>query len=459
MSLHVIVLAAGQGTRMKSRLPKVLQPLGGRTLLAHVLDTAQSLSPAGIHVVHGHGAEEVRSRLASFDVRWVLQAEQLGTAHAVRQAIGGIPDPATVLVLYGDVPLVTLSTLRTLAAAAGSGELGLLTVELADPRGYGRILRDSRGEVNAIIEEKDASESQRQLRETNTGLLACNAKSLRGWLERVGNDNAQGEYYLTDIVALAVQDGVRVRAVRAESAQEVMGINDKTQLAEAERALQLRQARRLMADGLTLKDPARFDLRGELSIGRDVTIDVNVVIEGRVTLADGVSIGPNCWLRDCEIGPGSEVLPNSVLDGVRLGAGCHVGPFARLRPGTELADGARVGNFVEVKQARVGAGSKINHLSYVGDAEIGRDVNVGAGVITCNYDGASKHRTVIGDGAFIGSDSQLVAPVEVGADATIGAGSTITRNAPPGKLTVSRVRQATLDGWKRPAKKPNNKPK
>lgn len=451
MSLHVVILAAGQGTRMKSRLPKVLHPVGGKPMLGHVLQIARSLGADAIHVVHGHGADTVRKAFATEDVRWVHQQEQLGTAHALLQAMPGIPDAATVLVLYGDVPLIRAETLQPAVKAAAKA-LALVTAQLADPKGYGRILRDRTGAVRGIVEENDASPAQKKIGEINTGFLAAPAKRLRGWLGKVRNTNAKREYYLTDIVALAVKDRQKVVTVDADE-QEILGVNDRAQLAQVERLFQQRQATQLMRDGLALADPARFDLRGELVFGPDCRVDVNGVFEGRVVLGEGVSVGAGCVIRDSEIGDGSEILPNSVLEGARIGASCHVGPFARLRPGTVLADKARVGNFVETKNTRLGAGSKANHLAYVGDAEVGRDVNIGAGVITCNYDGANKHKTVIGDGAFIGSDTQLVAPVEIGAGATVGAGTTLTREAPAGKLTVSRVKQQTVEGWKRPEKK------
>ncbi len=451
--LHVVILAAGQGTRMRSKLPKVLQPLGSRPLLTHVAETALQFEPARVHVVYGHGGERVQERVGYLPVNWVEQAEQKGTGHAVQQAMPHIPDNAQVLVLYGDVPLTTLATMRALVQAAGAG-VALLTIELQNPAGYGRILRDASGRITGIVEHKDANETQRALREVNTGLLCCPARALRGWLARLKNDNVQGEYYLTDIIALAVADSIPVTGVTTRDEHEVAGVNDRAQLAELERVYQRRQADALMKRGLMLKDPARFDLRGSLDFGRDVSIDVNVVIEGEVKLGDDVTIGPYCWLRDCEIGNSSHVHPHSVLDRAKLGEHCHVGPFARLRPGTELADYARIGNFVEVKKSTIGAGSKINHLAYVGDTQVGSEVNIGAGVITCNYDGASKHQTFIGDGAFIGSDVQLVAPVAVGAGATIGAGSTITKDAPPEKLTLSRAKQTTLDNWQRPQKIP-----
>lgn len=453
--LHVVVLAAGQGTRMKSALPKVLHPVGGRPMLAHVLDAAQALGASACHVVHGHGAQAVSdwhaAQAASQPLNWVLQAEQLGTAHAVAQALPAVPDHAQVMVLYGDVPLTSLATLQALRAA-GAGGLALVTVTVPDPSGYGRILRDASSQVHGIREENDASAEQKRINEINTGLLCAPAALLKDWVARVGNHNAKGEYYLTDVVALAVESGHTVATVSARSAEEVEGINDRLQLARAERVYQRTQAERLLREGLQLADPARFDLRGNLRAGRDVRLDVGVVLEGEVELADGVQVGPYCVLRNVRLGPGSVVEAHSVLDGVTAGTGVHIGPFARLRPGTELADQARIGNFVETKQARIGRGSKVNHLSYIGDAELGSEVNVGAGTITCNYDGANKHQTRIGDQAFIGSNSALVAPLDIGAGATIGAGSTLTKDAPAGQLTVARGKQITVTGWKRPAK-------
>jgi bifunctional UDP-N-acetylglucosamine pyrophosphorylase / glucosamine-1-phosphate N-acetyltransferase len=453
--LHVIVLAAGQGTRMKSALPKVLHPVGGKPMLAHVLETAQALGASACHVVHGHGAQAVRdwhaAQPAAGAVHWVLQAEQLGTAHAVIQALPGIPDAAQVMILYGDVPLISATTLQALQRA-GAHSLALVTVRLGNPRGYGRILRGADGEIRGIVEENDASAEQKQISEINTGLMSAPAARLKDWLARVGNHNAKGEYYLTDVVALAVAAGHPVVAVVAASAEEVEGVNDRVQLARAERHYQRTQAERLLREGVQIADPARFDLRGTLACGRDVQIDVGAVLEGQVALADGVRIGPYCLLRNVRLGPDSVVEAHSVLDGVHAGAGVHIGPFARLRPGTELADQARIGNFVETKQARIGRGSKVNHLSYIGDAELGQDVNVGAGTITCNYDGANKHQTRIGDQAFIGSNSALVAPLDIGAGATVGAGSTLTKDAPAGQLTVARGKQITVTGWKRPVK-------
>ena len=452
MSLHIVVLAAGKGKRMNSALPKVLQPLGDRPLLKHVVESAQALDPARIHVVYGHGAEQVQSALGYLDVDWDFQAQQLGTGHAVMQAIDAVPDDARVLVLYGDVPLIRPGTLSHLVEAAGTDNLALLTVLLDDPAGYGRIKRDDDNRVVGIVEDKDASADERHIREVNTGLMCAQARHLRDWLSRLTNDNTQGEYYLTDCIAMAAADGVPVVAGQAGSVAETQGINDKRDLACAERMLQRRQADTLMAAGLTLRDPERFDLRGTLHAGRDTRIDIDAVIEGEVVLGDNVHIGPYCVLRNCTIGDHTQVLSHTVIEHAEIGARCQIGPFARLRPDTRLADRAKIGNFVETKKITLGQGSKVNHLSYVGDAEIGANVNVGAGVITCNYDGAHKHLTTIGDDAFIGSDVQLVAPVAVAAGATIGAGSTITKDAPAQQLTLSRARQVSLPGWQRPTK-------
>ena len=452
--LHVIVLAAGQGTRMRSDLVKVLHPLAGRPMLHFPLAAAERLAPTRIHVVHGHGGGQVRAALVGRDVTWVEQDRQLGTGHAVEQAMPGVPDDATVLVLCGDVPLLRPETARAAVDAARGGGLALVTVTLDDPSGYGRIVRAADGSVTRIVEHRDASAEELEIREGNTGILAGAARALRRWLAALDRDNAQGELYLTDVVAKAVADGVAVAAVAAGRPEEVLGVNDRVQLADVERLYQRREAERLMRDGASLADPARVDVRGRVRVGADVWLDVNVVLEGEVSLGDGARVGPNAVLRDCTIGAGAEILANTLVDGADVGPGARVGPFARLRPGTRLAEGVHVGNFVEVKNASLGPGSKANHLTYLGDADIGRDVNVGAGTITCNYDGAGKHRTVIGDRAFIGSGVELVAPVTVHADATIGAGSTISKDAPEGQLTVSRSRQSTVPGWRRPRKTP-----
>jgi bifunctional UDP-N-acetylglucosamine pyrophosphorylase/glucosamine-1-phosphate N-acetyltransferase len=454
MPLSVVILAAGQGKRMNSDLPKVLQPLAGRSLLRHVVDTARALQPAGMHVVYGHGGDQVRAAFEADALQWALQAEQKGTGHAVMQALPGIPDDHLVLVLFGDVPLLSVATLRELLQLAGAGKLALLTVVLADPTGYGRILRDARGSVKGIVEQKDASAAQLRIREGNTGVLAVPASLLRKWLARLRNNNAQGEYYLTDIVAMAVKDRVAVRSLVAASESEVLGVNDKVQLAQLEAVHRHGLAVAAMRAGATLVDPSRFDQRGELQLGRDVFIDVNVVFEGRVVLGDRVRVGPHCVLRDVTLGADTHIHSHCVLEQSVVGNGCSVGPFARLRPGTTLARGVHIGNFVEVKNSSMGEGSKANHLTYLGDATVGAAVNVGAGTISCNYDGANKSRTVIEDGAFIGSGTMLVAPVTIGAHATTGAGSTITKDAPAGKLTVARSRQVTVDGWQRPVKRP-----
>jgi bifunctional UDP-N-acetylglucosamine pyrophosphorylase / glucosamine-1-phosphate N-acetyltransferase len=454
MPLSIVILAAGQGKRMKSDLPKVLQPLAGQPMLDHVTATAQALQADAIHVVHGHGGELVKNALASESVNWVLQAEQHGTGHAVAQAIPAIPDDHDVLVLFGDVPLVRAATLQQLVTQAGPRSIGLLTVVLDNPAGYGRIVRDNAGSVVRIVEEKDANTKERAIREINTGLMIAPARSLRAWLAALKNDNAQGEYYLTDVIVMAVRAGMKVNAVISPTETEVLGVNDKVQLAKLEAALRAERANALMLEGVTLADPARVDIRGEVTVGRDVFIDVNVVLVGKVEIGDRARIGPNCYLKDCRIGADTELHPNCVIDRTSIGARCSIGPFARMRPGAELHDEVHIGNFVEVKNSVVGAGSKANHLTYLGDATIGRKVNVGAGTVTVNYDGANKWRTEIGDGAFIGSGSMLVAPVKIGADANTAAGSTITKDAPEGKLTIARARQVTLDGWKRPEKKP-----
>ncbi len=451
-SLHVVILAAGQGKRMHSDLPKVLHRLAGRPLLAHVLDTAKALNPAGLHVVYGHGGEQVRAQLERESVTWVAQPEQLGTGHALTQAMPGVPDEAIVLVLYADVPLVRASALEAVKASASAGKIGLLTAAVDAPDGYGRILRDGGGQVVGIVEHGDASPKQRAIREINTGIMALSAKRLRIWLERLRNDNRQGEYYLTDIIARAVEEGIEIETAFPDSLEDILGVNDRIELARLERIYQHRQAESLMRAGVSLSDPARLDVRGRVAAGRDVSIDVNVIMEGEVRIGDRVSIGPNCVLKDVEIGNDSEVFPYCILDSALVGAECRIGPYARIRPGTALADSVHIGNFVEVKASTIGAGSKANHLTYIGDADIGANVNVGAGTITCNYDGASKHRTVIGDGAFIGSGVELVAPITVHPGATIGAGSTISKDAPADKLTVSRGSQQTVKGWKRPKK-------
>ena len=450
--LNVVVLAAGQGKRMRSRVPKVLQPLGGRPLIEHVIAAARMLRPARICVVYGHGGDEVPQALRADGLTFVKQQPQLGTGHALAQALPHLENSGLTLVLYGDVPLIGEETLAAMIAGGGD-RLTLLTAELDDPTGYGRIVRNRRGSVTSIVEEKDASATERGIREINSGIMALPAARLAGWLAKLTNRNAQREYYLTDVVPLALADKVAVAAVKARAAWEILGVNSKEQLAELERIYQRQQAARLMEAGVTIADPARIDVRGSLDCGADVSIDVNCVFEGEVRLADRVEIGANCVLKDSSIGPGTRIEPFTWMDGAKVGANCRIGPYARFRPGARLAEDVHIGNFVEVKASDIGAGSKANHLAYIGDASVGRDVNVGAGTITCNYDGGAKHRTIIEDDVFIGSDTMLVAPVVVRRGATIGAGSTITKEAPAGELTVARARQVTVPGWKRPQKK------
>ncbi|MGE4359753.1 MAG: bifunctional UDP-N-acetylglucosamine diphosphorylase/glucosamine-1-phosphate N-acetyltransferase GlmU [Lysobacteraceae bacterium] len=451
-ALNVVILAAGEGKRMRSSRPKVLQPIAARPMLAHVIDAARALSPAAIHIVHGHEGAAVRAAFADdADLRWVEQAQRLGTGHAVAQAMPGIGDDARVLVLYGDVPLLRPETLHALLAAEGA--LAVLVAELDDPTGYGRIVRDADGCVAAIVEERDADADQKRIRTVNTGLVVADAATLRRWLAALSNRNAQGEYYLTDIFAMAASAFTPARMVQVSDAQEIEGANDLWQLARLERAFQLRAARALCERGVRLADPARLEQRGTVRVGREVEIDIDVVLEGRVELGDGVRIGPFTRLRDVTLGPGTQVKAHCDLEGVVCAANARIGPYARLRPGTDLADGAHVGNFVELKNTRLGPGSKANHLSYLGDALVGARVNIGAGTITCNYDGVNKSQTIIGDDAFIGSNSALVAPVEVGEGATLGAGTVLTKPAPAGHLTVARARQSTIEGWQRPKKR------
>ena len=452
MGLSTIILAAGQGTRMRSDLPKVLQRLAGKPLLGHVLDCAAELDADDVCVVYGHGGETVRNAFGGAQLRWVEQAEQLGTGHAVQQAMPDTPDANRVLVLFGDVPLLRAATCRRLLAETPTDEVAVLTVDMENPTGYGRIIRAGTN-VSSIVEEKDAGPDEKAVCEINSGVMACPADRLRHWLAKLGNDNEQGEYYLTDVVAMAVNDGVTVHGVKADTWTEVMGINDKKQLAEAERALQARLVDELMKEGVGFADPARVDIRGSLKCGKDVFIDVNAVFEGEVELGDGVTIESNNLVRDSRLGAGTLVHSNCHIEGATTGTTCEIGPFARLRPGAELAANVKIGNFVEVKNSTIADGSKANHLAYIGDAEVGAGVNVGAGTITCNYDGANKHKTIIGDRASIGSNVNLVAPVSVGSGATIGAGSTISKDAPADELTVARSKQTTIPGWKRPVKK------
>jgi bifunctional UDP-N-acetylglucosamine pyrophosphorylase/glucosamine-1-phosphate N-acetyltransferase len=437
---------------MRSDLPKVLQLLAGRPLLEHVLDIARALEATDIAVVYGYGGDAVKAACDGDDIRWALQAEQLGTGHAVMQAAPETPDDNRVLILYGDGPLLTTATLRRLIDATALDEVSVLTVDADDPTGYGRIIREN-GSVVASVEHKDASDEQRQINEINMGVMVLPATKLKQWLAAISNDNAQGEYYLTDVVALAVNDGVTVNGIKADNWTEVMGINDKKQLAEAERALQARLVDELMTEGVGFADPARVDIRGTLTCGKGVFIDVNAVFEGDVHLGDGTHIESNNLVRDSRLGPNTIVHSNCHLEGATTGDSCEIGPFARLRPGAELADNVKVGNFVEVKKSTIANGSKVSHLTYIGDAEIGSGVNIGAGTITCNYDGANKHKTTIGDNVFIGSGVELVAPVEIGKGATIGAGSTITKPAPDESLTLERAKQLTVKGWKKPVKK------
>ena len=452
MPLHVIVLAAGHGKRMRSSLPKVLHPLAGRPLLAHVLDAARTLSVDGIVVVHGHGGGAVRDAFAAHDVRWVEQPQQLGTGHAVAQALPVVPSDARVLVLNGDVPLVSADLLERLRAAARDG-LAIATCELGDPAGYGRVVRNAAGRIRRIVEDKDASTEELAIREWYAGFLAAPARALSGWVGKLNRDNKQGEYYLTDVIGLAAADGVEVEAIRARDRWEVAGVNSKRELAALEREVQRRAAERLLEAGATLADPARIDVRGAVDCGRDVSIDVNCVFEGSVRIGAGVRVGPNCVLRNVTIADGTQVLGFCLLEDAEIGARCRIGPFARLRPGTSLAEDVHIGNFVEVKASRIGPASKANHLSYIGDSQVGAHVNVGAGTITCNYDGTAKHRTVIEDDCFIGSDATLVAPLRIARGSYIGAGSTISRDTPPDQLTVARARQVSLPSWKPPRKK------
>ncbi len=451
MSTSIIILAAGQGKRMHSAKPKVLQTLAGRPMLQHVIDISRRLGAEDICVVYGHGGDDVRAAFAHEDIRWALQEEQKGTGHALQQAMPEMPDVNRVLVLYGDGPLLRGSTLQNLLSRCGDNDIAVLTVELDDPFGYGRIVRED-GVVLKSVEEKDASDTEKSIKEINTGVICCPADKLKAWLGNLSNDNSQGEYYLTDIVGMAVADGTVVHGVITNDRVETMGINDRRQLAEAERALQRRLVEELMDQGVAFADPDRVDIRGNLTCGQDVFIDVNAIFEGDVSLGDNVKVESNNVIRDCRIGSGSVIHPNCHFDNATMGSDCEIGPFARLRPGAELGNEVHIGNYVEIKKSTVADGSKINHLSYIGDSTIGKKVNIGAGTISCNYDGVNKHRTIIGDGAFIGSGVELVAPVEIGAGATIGAGSTISKRAPADKLTLERAKQVTVRGWKAPVK-------
>jgi bifunctional UDP-N-acetylglucosamine pyrophosphorylase / glucosamine-1-phosphate N-acetyltransferase len=452
MNLSVVILAAGQGKRMNSDLPKVLQPLAGQPLLQHVIGAARAVNPDNIYVVYGHGGAQVQAALAHENVEWILQAEQLGTGHAVMQAMCVIPDDHTVLVLYGDVPLISAGSLSKLVKAAGEGALAVLTVNLEDAAGYGRIVRNAEGRVSAIVEHKDATPAQLQIREVNSGLMAAPAGRLREWLLGLGSNNTQREYFLTDVVVAAVKEDVHVEAIPAVSALEVAGVNDKIQLSSVEAGYRRRRAEELMLAGATLADPLRIDIRGEVHVGRDVFIDVNTILIGKVRLAAGVKVGPHCVIANSSIGEGTEIFANSMIDNAIVAENCRIGPFARLRPGTVMHREVHIGNFVEVKNTEIGARSKANHLTYLGDSRVGKDVNVGAGSITCNYDGANKWPTLIEDGVFIGSGSMLVAPVRIGEGANIGAGSTINASTPDNKLTLARSKQVTIEKWKRPAK-------
>ena len=452
MGTSIVILAAGEGKRMKSSLPKVLQPLAGKPLLQHVIDCATAVGADDICVVYGHGGEQVREAMSHVDVRWALQEERLGTGHAVMQAMPDTPDDHQVIMVYGDVPLLRPETLMELAQAAGDAEVSLLTDEMDDPYGYGRILRED-GEIVGNVEERDASDEQKRIREVNTGVMCCPAGRLKTWLDKLNNDNDQGEYYLTDIPGIAVADGVKVHGVRAESTAEVMGINDRRQLAIAERALQQRLVEALMENGVTFADPARVDIRGNLTCGHDVFIDVNNVFEGDVSIGEGARIESNNLIRDTAIGAGTVVHSNCHFESATTGENCEIGPFSRLRPGATLANRVKIGNFVEVKKSTIADGSKVNHLTYIGDATVGTGVNIGAGTITCNYDGANKHQSIIGDDVFIGSAVQLIAPIEIGRGATIGAGSTLSKNAPADQLTLERGKQVSIPGWKKPVKK------
>ncbi|MDV6328530.1 bifunctional UDP-N-acetylglucosamine diphosphorylase/glucosamine-1-phosphate N-acetyltransferase GlmU [Idiomarina sp. Sol25] len=453
MKLRVVILAAGKGTRMRSELPKVLHKVANKPMVEHVIDTARSLKPDAINLIYGHGGDQLKQAIAGDDLTWVEQREQLGTGHAVQQVIPHLKSSEKVIILYGDVPLLTESTLIKLVTASANTALGLLTMTLTEPTGYGRIVRNERRSVTGIVEQKDANAQQLAIKEVNTGIMIADSDKLKSWLEQLSNDNAQKEYYLTDIVAMAAREGVNIATAQPDNAQEVEGANNRQQLASLERALQQRQAEELMTQGVTLIDPARFDCRGKLSAGSDVTIDINAVFEGNVVLGDRVVIEPNCVIRNSVIGDDTVIRANSHIEDAKVAKGCKVGPFARLRPGAELADEAQVGNFVEMKKSRLGKGSKASHLTYLGDTQVGEYANIGAGTITCNYDGVNKALTEIGDGAFIGSNSSLVAPVAIGKNATVGAGSVITRAVADEELAVARGKQRNISGWQRPQSK------
>ncbi len=449
--MNIVILAAGMGKRMHSSLPKVLHLLAGKSMLEHVIATARALMPEKLVVVYGHGGEQVLRQITGPDLIFVKQEPQLGTGHAVMQAVPELDESVPTLILYGDVPLIGIESLRRLVSVAGNERLGILTVEMPDPTGYGRIIRVD-GRIRRIVEQKDGREEELAVKEINTGMMVVPTALLKRWLSSLTNDNVQGEYYLTDIVSRAVSENIDIVSSQPDDISETMGVNSKKQLAKLERVYQKNIASRLLDDGVSLADPDRIDVRGSLQCGRDVFIDVNCVFEGEVTLADGVTVGPNCVVRNCLIGENAEIRPFCHLDGAKIGPGSLIGPYARLRPGAELGEEVHIGNFVEVKNSHIAAQSKANHLAYVGDSTVGSRVNIGAGAITCNYDGANKHRTVIGDDAFIGTNCELVAPVRVGSGATIGAGTTLTKDAPAGSLTVSRVRQTTINDWKRPVK-------
>ncbi|EQA14273.1 bifunctional UDP-N-acetylglucosamine diphosphorylase/glucosamine-1-phosphate N-acetyltransferase GlmU [Glaesserella parasuis] len=450
--LSVVILAAGKGTRMYSDLPKVLHPIAGKPMVKHVIDTAKQLSAKQIHLIYGHGGDLLQQRLSAEPVNWVLQAEQLGTGHAMQQAAPFFADDENILMLYGDAPLITATTLEKLIAAKPENGIALLTVVLDNPTGYGRIIREN-GSVVAIVEQKDANPEQLKIQEINTGVMVASGASFKKWLSQLDNNNAQGEYYITDVIAMANRDGYKVEAVQATNLMEVEGANNRLQLAALERYYQKIQAKKLLLAGVTIIDPARFDLRGTVTHGKDVVIDVNVILEGSIQLGNNVKIGAGSVLKNVVLGDNVEIKPYSVLEDSVIGESADVGPFARLRPGTELAAKAHVGNFVEIKKSTIGEGSKVGHLTYIGDSEIGANVNIGAGTITCNYDGANKFKTIIGDNVFVGSDTQLVAPVTVASGATIGAGSTITKDVAADELVITRVPQRHIQGWQRPTKK------